>query len=248
MFLGKAISIKISKRTLISVYNVPFTLLENNEESYSLNYQDKQFKLSIKLVGKNFIFIKNIIMNNKVDKKSRRLPPFFISKNDDQTIDLGIRINTSKIVEYDFTKGPLLIEEEHKERGSFTIEIKEIPTDLFKKNKRNQKVAEKPQRQKSEKLKEELKKEQEKKEHINELVKKLDEYEAKYRDSSIKQEKDLTSKGVYLTHPDAYKRCENCANNTGSKCSVHNVEVSDNHRCSRFYSYKTVYGGGFSPR
>lgn len=105
-------------------------------------------------------------------------------------------------------------------------------------------MAREKQRRKDEKLK----KQQEKKKHIDELLKKFDEFEANYREASKNQERELKLKGIYLAHPDAYKRCENCANNTGSKCSVHNEEISDNHRCSRFYSYKTVFGGGFSPR
>jgi hypothetical protein len=62
-------------------------------------------------------------------------------------------------------------------------------------------------------------------------------------------EKNLKKKGIYLTHPNAFKRCENCANfNSGSKCSSYNLTVRENHLCRRFYSFKTLYGGGFSPR
>lgn len=58
----------------------------------------------------------------------------------------------------------------------------------------------------------------------------------------------LYNKGVYLVHPAAFRRCENCANFLRSeKCASLDIEVSENHTCRRFYSYKTILGGAFSP-
>jgi hypothetical protein len=55
--------------------------------------------------------------------------------------------------------------------------------------------------------------------------------------------------GIYLTHPNSFKRCYNCANYNDKECTaIKRVEVSENHSCKRFYSYRTYLGGGFSPR
>lgn len=203
------------------IHNIPFTLLEKNDESYSLIYQDKRYKFNINLTETSFHFIENSRLN-KTKQKIRNRIPFYISRNDDQTIDLGIQLNASRIMDHDFTQGPLLLKKDYADRGSYHIEISGTPVDLLAKIQQ----AQEQHIRKSEKI----------------------ESPKENKGASNSQDIDLKSKGIYLAHPNAYKRCENCANNNGYKCSVHNTEVSDNHRCSRFYSYKTVYGGGFSPR
>ncbi|MCM3584241.1 hypothetical protein M3182_00615 [Mesobacillus maritimus] len=235
--MGLSTKVSSDLKARFSIHNIPLALLERIGKSYSLTYQVKGYKFIINLMGNHFNFIKNC-RTKKNKKRARNLAPFFITRNDDETIDLGIQINDiSQVAAHDFTKGPLFIKNKHEDRGSYIIEIKYPPVDLINKIKQIQ-------RRESEKLR----KKEERKELLDKLLKKFDEYEVKYRDSSIQQEQDLKSKGIYLARPNAFKRCENCANNSGSKCSVHKVEVSDNHRCSRFYSYKTFYGGGFSPK
>ena len=87
------------------------------------------------------------------------------------------------------------------------------------------------------------------KESTKELIKKIEELERRHQTTQKETDKELKNKGIYLAHPNAYKKCENCANFVkSSQCSSHNVEVSENHSCKRFYSYKTVLGGAFSPR
>jgi hypothetical protein len=73
--------------------------------------------------------------------------------------------------------------------------------------------------------------------------------EMKTREIKEQLDNELDRFGIYLTHPNSFKRCFNCANYTDKVCaSFYRVEVSSNHTCRKFYSYKTYLGGGFSSK
>lgn len=59
---------------------------------------------------------------------------------------------------------------------------------------------------------------------------------------------ELRKKGIKSYDSEVKKRCDNCIYFLGAKCIFHNVIVTKNHGCFKFRPYKTVSGGGFSPR
>jgi hypothetical protein len=204
------------------IHNVPLEVLKRDGNCYSLKYQDGQYTFMIRLKGASFNFIENCRLNT-TRKKARNPLPFLISRNFDRTINIGLQMNASRVSDHIFAKGPLIIDKTIDQRGSYYMKISGQPEELFAQIQHALVATRQPKGK-----------------------------DKQQNDSSINHRKNLEinlkSTGIYLVHPGAFKRCENCANNTGTNCSVHNVEVSVNHRCSRFYSYKTVYGGGFSSK
>lgn len=107
MFLSTKVS---SNKLTVTfwIHNVLLDLLEKNGKSYSLTYQVKGFKFLINLLGDHFYFIDNC-KSKKFTKKTSGLAPFYIKRNDNQTIDLGIQITNISFLTLQnmiFTKNP----------------------------------------------------------------------------------------------------------------------------------------------
>ncbi|MEC1524465.1 hypothetical protein P9D43_20900 [Neobacillus niacini] len=225
-----------SSKLRIGIYNVPFTSLEKSNETYSVSHQDNQYKYLINLKEKTYQYVESVLYRNS-KKSSRNCSPVSIKKNEDQTFNIDIQIDGSFLINHKFDQGALLIEQNHAQ-VSYRLEINSFSSSLLGQIKQAHK-----------KVKRKENKKQKVKQSTLDLIQKFEQMEFIHQSqTSVNQDSFLEEKGIYLTHPNAYKRCENCANYNGKKCSSYNLEVSDNHRCSRFYSYKTVYGGGFSPR
>lgn len=261
MILTTRISNKLN--FVIGIHNVPLELLEEKDDTYALLYEDKENKCLITLMGSAYNFIKRIKSNEKT-KGLLSQKPIYITKNDSGTINLHIR----KHIHIDFipknydNKQPLIIEVLDEKLVSLQLETHnktEVLRKEIKKAKRNydkyQKIAERKYEEKQERRRKAIAhqiaretEKAEKREEILALVEKFNELERRTK-TYVQEDKNLSNKGIYLVDPRSFKRCENCANYTRTSiCSAHNLEVSENHSCSRFYSYRTVYGGSFSSK
>jgi hypothetical protein len=223
--------------------NIPLSAFENTGDYFNLKYQDLNYHLSLKLGEKLYNFIRDLRLN--VTKKKQVQNNFVIvKKNDTSLLDVGIKVDPQLVINHNYSLSKLVINNSDEDLTIYEIQFNKEPITLITAIKAAQRKMKKKEKRKAQKVKDK----EERKKSTSELVKKFEELQRKHVSGYEFETNNLSEKGIYLAHPNAYKRCENCVNYSGSKCTSFNLEVSDNHKCSRFYSFKTYYGGGFSPR
>lgn len=86
------------------------------------------------------------------------------------------------------------------------------------------------------------------KRNVKGLVEKFDLLEESRFSKEKSNEKILKEKNISLRSPMVNRRCGRCVSFNNNTCMSHQVDVSENHGCKRFHSYKLFRGGGFSPK
>jgi hypothetical protein len=91
-------------------------------------------------------------------------------------------------------------------------------------------------------------------ENVQKMLKALQRYELRNKKTlsdgkaDTVNDNELVKKRIYLKEPSSQRICGNCVYYIGVKCTFHSIGVTKNHGCYKFTGYRTVYGGGFSPR
>lgn len=230
---------KNNHQLLIEVKNLSLKKFAN-QKFISLKVQDSKLFINIQLKEKTVKFIHN---NTKELAMDCGNGISIVRKN--RLYNLRLKVPMSSLLEHDFKIGNyevLSVNENVELEGwiklsnRYVIEIQKKINDKVKRKKYKE-------RKKQRNL-------EEKKERINKMVESLNFIESLDKDKKKGLEfgNELTSKKIYLKNPISAKRCEKCVSFTGEMCSSHKVNVSENHGCSRFHSFKTLLGGGFSPR
>ncbi|PEC50292.1 hypothetical protein [Bacillus sp. AFS096315] len=226
---------------IIKLHEIQYNEFKRVQESYNLTYEDINVKMEIYFRNDSFELIGDktpLGMKNKTLNKG----PVLLRKHKKGYIDFMYELDLNNIKKHKFKEGPLKI--------TYTNHLYSI----F--------IIVKLTRDKINELLNKIKVENDYKRNI--LVKVESETKADYFDQDKNPEKrnmvisknpnpilkrQLEKYGIYLTHPNAFKRCFNCANYNNKECTALNrIEVSSNHICKRFYSYKTYLGGGFSSK
>jgi hypothetical protein len=225
----------------IKMHEIQYSELQKVKNAYHFLFEDKALKVDITFKKASYSLISD---NTQLDKKNKSLKqlPILFRKHRKGYFDFIYELGLSAINKHNFKNGPYTIK---LENTVFTIFI---ILKLTKKGFANLlKMAKDEYSQKNDgrtivRVSSETKLDSFDKD-INSNKKQTVAAESPYS-------KDFLAKyGIHLTHPNSFKRCYNCANYNGKECTAFKrVEVSENHSCKRFYSYRTYLGGGFSPR
>ncbi|USK60398.1 hypothetical protein [Peribacillus asahii] len=232
-----------------NIRGIQLELLDFKNDKVKISYINEKIKMNLELSGEYLRYIKGLLNINGI-RNSFKIGKFVINHRAKKLIDISITIpiSSGKLLNHDFSIKPFSINKQTKHK-IYDIEFK-----ISKKQQENLKVdyMEIKKNFDTDKKTRSEKKQQKKKNGVrntSELKKKAKEAERPQESKQQENNYDYKHKRIYLTHPNAYRRCGNCANFTSNnKCSSHKTEVSINHTCRRFFSYKTVLGGGFSPR
>jgi hypothetical protein len=228
----------------VKLHEIQYSELKKEKNAFHLLFEDDVLKADIIFKGASYDLIEDKTPLVKKNKSLKQLP-VVLRKHKKGYLDFIYELGLPKINKHDFKNGPFSIKLENR---GFTIFIK---LKLTKKSIMN--------------LLEKAKAEYSQKNYGKTIVRvssetKLDPFDIDEKNidsektqnvpTELPYSKDLLAKyGIYLTHPNSFKRCFNCANYNDKECTAFKrVEVSENHSCRRFYSYRTYLGGGFSPR
>lgn len=97
---------------------VPNTTFDRKNKSYSIKYQDNQYKFIVTFFGKTFHFIEMSRLN-KTNLKVWNREPVYIKYNNNQTFKVYISISIKTIEKHDFKIGPLIIEKSYENQCLF---------------------------------------------------------------------------------------------------------------------------------
>ncbi|MCM3576239.1 hypothetical protein M3172_24000 [Mesobacillus subterraneus] len=247
----------------LSMSKIRLISSQTNTHHIDLFYKDERIKVELKLDDSASDYIKNLF-NANGRQKTYRNQQYSIIHRAIKYYDLHIEIPLSAHEFQSYLNGNILrlnSNPDHVSDLQFQIEWYLNEKDLdhlwakqFKAENTSAEIAEHssvttPKKKKKKKKSTKDKANKKLKSSTQELIETFKEYERLQANSQVQDAKILNKKGIYLKNPKSFRKCENCANYTSTdKCSSHNIQVSENHSCSRFYSYKTWYGGSFSPK
>jgi hypothetical protein len=225
----------------VKLHEIQYSELQKENNAYRFLYEDKALKVDITFKKAAYSLISDNTPFDKKNKTLKQLPVVF-RKHRKGYLDFIYELGLSAIDKHDFKNGPFTIKLENKLFSIFIILklTKKGFANLLKKAK--DEYSQKNDGRTIVRVSSETKLDSFDKD-INSNKKQSVAAESPYSKNS------LAKYGIYLTHPNAFKRCFNCANYNEKECTAFKrVEVSENHSCKRFYSYRTYLGGGFSPR
>jgi hypothetical protein len=227
----------------VKLNEIQYSELQKVNDTYRLLYENEEMKADITFKSDSY----NIITDQTPlieKKKSVKLLPAIFLKRRKGSFDFIYEVGLKNIDSHDFKKGPFTIKLNNR---LFTVHIiikltQNSFKDLLRKTKDEYEI-------KSQKY------------YGKTVVRvrsetKLDPFDRDDKEmiqtvtpSLPYNKSELAKHGIYLTHPNSFKRCYNCANYNNKECTAFkSIEVSENHSCRRFYNYRTYFGGSFSPR
>lgn len=253
----------------INLEKIMFDQLPYSDKTFSLIYKTDHIDMNIKIRGKLATIIRETLKYKK-QKQEFKGNYFKLKQNGERAFNLTFNFSYDKVKAHNFEEGPLILfnTDFSKPNILYRIEIKlskqrldemtENALSMIKQKAEIRKVALERRKKRKENREKKLRRgqlRQLRQLRDNEAEIKSDLYhkfEVALENKPIQVENTehkYRSSGVYLVNPNSYRKCGNCANFTSSgKCSSQKVEVSENHSCRRFYTYKTYLGGAFSPR
>lgn len=233
-------TIRKTKRLQLTITNIPVSNLVKVGNKYIVFIKDKNVQLKVEFTEKLFNDYgeKGITGNSFSFRKDKINSSFY---------QLRYKIDIEKVLSFaksNSYKINYVAKKGIKVYGMLAINI----------DKLSKKYADLTQSaQKASKNKKKNAGKQKKKEHANQMLEALNRYEQKNKGRISKNtneidEKKLARKKIYLNEFENRRTCGNCVYFIGGKCTFHNLKVTINHGCYKFRPYRTVYGGGFSPR
>jgi hypothetical protein len=214
----------------IKLHEIQHSELQKEKNAYHFLYEDNAMKADITFKKESYRLISDNTPLDKKNKSVKQLPVVF-RKHRKGYFDFIYELGLSAINKHDFKNGPFTIK---LENTVFTIFIilkltKKGITNLLKKAK--EEYSQKHDSKTIVRVSSETKLDSFDKDNSNN--KQMVAAESTYRKAKC---------GIHLTHPNSFKRCYNCANYNDKECTAFKrVEVSENHFCKRFYSYRTYF-------